>query len=262
MVKKCEAKYKNLNLIQSFSEQGYATIQWANQNCMNDEWLRQQVEKLSYLSPPAIRHYFKATEFVDDANSWGYSKNNNGKITFSTQTKWTHTVDFSDESLIDMEKTTASIVTTPVNKDLQQLPDLADNETYEEKEGTDEITEIHECILPTHDETTSTSATYNYTTKNYSDNDKLDSAWYVGYNQSSHYHVRPDWLKNWRDYEIPSVCRCQTFKAKKTGVLESISLPLEYNGASTNSNAGSPLYVQIWSTYKKKVKKTSVEEEK
>ena len=34
---KCAANYKNLNRIKSYSEQGYATVQWAKQVCMNDE---------------------------------------------------------------------------------------------------------------------------------------------------------------------------------------------------------------------------------
>ena len=55
MSKKCKPKYKNLNLIQSFSEQKYATVQLMNQVCSNDEYLRQKVEELNYLTPPSVR---------------------------------------------------------------------------------------------------------------------------------------------------------------------------------------------------------------
>ena len=37
----CEPKYKNLNRIQSFSEQRYVTVQLMEQACMNDEYLKQ-----------------------------------------------------------------------------------------------------------------------------------------------------------------------------------------------------------------------------
>ena len=70
MAEKCKASYKNLNRIQSFSEQRYATVQLMQQACMNDEWLKQQVERLSYLSPPAVRKTFSPI-LVDDAQSWG-----------------------------------------------------------------------------------------------------------------------------------------------------------------------------------------------
>ena len=43
---KCPPQYKNLNEIQSFSEQRYATVQWAEQNCENDEYLKQEVDEL------------------------------------------------------------------------------------------------------------------------------------------------------------------------------------------------------------------------
>ena len=78
---KCKPSYKNLNLIQSFSEQRYVTVQLLEQICMNDEWLRQQVEKLKYLSSPAIRKWFRFSEnSLDLSKSWGCKVSNEGDV--------------------------------------------------------------------------------------------------------------------------------------------------------------------------------------
>ena len=88
MVENCPAEYKNLNEIQSFSEQMYPTVQWAEQNCKNDEWLKKKVEELEYLTPPAIRKRFSPI-LLDKMNSWG-CKLNSGEgsrkntVTFSS----------------------------------------------------------------------------------------------------------------------------------------------------------------------------------
>ena len=108
MAEKCKASYKNLNRIQSFSEQRYATVQLMQQICMNEEWLKQEVERLNYLSPPAVRKTFSPI-LVDDAQSWGYQINSNNQVTFSSETKKVVFVDFNDAKLIDEDKTTAEI---------------------------------------------------------------------------------------------------------------------------------------------------------
>ena len=74
MSDKCPANYKNLNEIQSFSEQMYPTVQWANQVCMNDEYLKQLLEQLEYLTPPAVRKRFYPLIF-DENSSWGCQVN-------------------------------------------------------------------------------------------------------------------------------------------------------------------------------------------
>ena len=84
-------------------------------------------------------------------------------------------------------------------------------------------------------------------TKHLSADGKINSWWYVGYDKAKNYQLRPDWIKSWKDGEIPSVCRAQTFKCVNGGILEAISLSLQNNGVKS-SNWGSPLYVQIWGT--------------
>ena len=297
MVEKCPAKYKNLNYIQSFSEQGYATIQLMQQACMNDEWLRQNVLKLNYLSPPSVRKWFKNMgEWVNPDISYGYAYDENGKIVFNNTIAKTITVDFyDDDDKIDKISTTAKIVAFDANNfgkisDVdEEETDIEGMETNDELEykdydsggglisldsGTGEVIIgepeeiensdiIHRCQLPYENEdnkktystkyTTNTirgqKAKYNLTTRTIKTNQSCNSAWYIGYNKSKKYHIRPDWINDWRDKEIPSVARGQTFKATVTGWLESIDLKLKYKGTHS-SNCGSPLYVQLWETKK------------
>ncbi len=216
---KCKPDYKNLNHIQSFSEQSYATVQWAKQVCQNDEWLRQQVEQLRYLTPPAIRKRYPIKGFFDKSQSYG-CKVNGSEVGFDDIGPEKVTVDFNDMSLVNVAKS----------------------------ESVDFVTEedINYCRLKTHDINipavsksfgTSTGGTNN-------------SFWYVGYNKSKNYNLKADWLKNWKNHNIPSVARAQTFKVPDGcgGILTSVDLKLDYNG-SKNLKCGSPLYVQIWKTY-------------
>jgi hypothetical protein len=89
----------------------------------------------------------------------------------------------------------------------------------------------------------------------------VNSFWYIGWDKSKPYYVRPDWLANWRDPEIPAVCRAQTFKAESSGTLTSVDLKLNWTG-SKGTDCGSPLYIQIWNTYKRFVEKTKYDRKK
>ena len=74
----CPSQYKNLNQIQSFSEQMYPTVQWAEQNCKNDEYLKQKTDELEYLTPPAVRKRFSPI-LLDELNSFGCKINTSRK---------------------------------------------------------------------------------------------------------------------------------------------------------------------------------------
>ena len=297
MVEKCPAKYKNLNYIQSFSEQGYATIQLMQQACMNDEWLRQRVLKLNYLTPPAVRKWYKnLPKWINKNVSYGYKFDANGNVIFDNTLAKTLHIDFvNDDDKIDLDKTDAAIVsfdgvnygvissTTTEETDLSNIPTNDEIEEVNYNSDGDIITLnangevtgvipveeketniIHRCQLPFENEAKKKTYT---TTKVIKGQDAIvnlststmeggvNSAWYVGFNKSLNYYVRPDWLADWRDSEIPSVCRGQTFRATVTGQLESIDLKLDYTG-TLNSNCGSPLYVQIWNTVEQSVPKT------
>ena len=237
LTEKCKPVYRNLNTIQSYSEQKSSTVQWADQNCQNDEYLKQEVDELNYRSPARIRKRWKPI-LVDDNNSYGYTVNPNNTVTFSDLVNYTFTVDFSDMSLIDKEKSDCAFVNF-----------------------TDGLGVRHKCAtVPMVKHATSI---HNCRTLN--PGDDINSFWYVGFDKSKPYHIRPDWIKNWKDSEIPSIVRAQTFTipAKdgnnndiENATLYSVDLRLENNGTN-NSNWGSPLYVQLWKTKRVKVEKTT-----
>ena len=248
---KCNPNYKNLNEIQSFSEQRYVTVQLMEQACMNDEYLKQYCERLNYLSPPAVRISLKDMfDWIDPEKSYGYAVDN-GVVRFSSTLEETYTLDFNDTSMVDFEKTTANIVTY-----IDGVPDLGPNDTYEDTEGTDQGTVIQRCELPRNAELIHNEAEYDYTTGNIDDSNPPNTYAYISFNKSRNYYVQPAWLKNWRDYEIKAIARAQTFKAKTDGTLVAVDLRLDFNGYNWHGNCGSPLYVQIWETHKREVKKT------
>ena len=248
---KCDPKYKNLNEIQSFSEQRYLTVQLMQQACMNDEYLKQYCERLNYLSPPAVRIGLKdMLNWIDPNKSYGYTADNS-EARFSSKVEDSIVIDFNDTSMIDFDKTTTSIVSF-----IDGVPDLDPGETYEDTPGTDEGTVVRRCELPRNSQLIHTEAVYDYSTGNIDSAYPPNIAAYVAFNKSKNYYVQPAWLKNWRDYEMKSIARAQTFKAKTDGTLVAIDLELDFNGYNWHGNTGSPLYVQIWETHKKQVKKT------
>ena len=259
MADKCGANYKNLNRIQSFSEQSYATTQLMKQACMNDEWLRQQVEELRYLSPPAVRKVYNPL-IIDDMHSYGYQENTDNTVSFSSKTNEQIVIDFHnttingkqiDDDYIDYSKSTCDFVNY-VDGEVEP----ASTATLSDEPTTDtDGNAIKRLCRLHHTDVLNGDYEYDYSTAT-STGGGCNSYWYVGFNKSKTYYVRPDWLKDWRDLEIPSVCRAQTFKVAKSGVLESVALKLEYNGTHS-SDCGSPLYVQIWSTTKKFTIKTT-----
>ncbi|WP_296882091.1 hypothetical protein [uncultured Methanobrevibacter sp.] len=235
---KCKPKYKNLNLIQSFSDQRYVTVQLMEQACMNDEWLHQQVEKLKYLSSPAVRKWFKFSEgSLDIINSYGCKVSNDGDVIFDNDTEYElPTIDFTEDTMgyVDVEESLNNGVV---------FSSFVDGNGNNKKRA-----------MLKHD----TVGTPNYSTALRNPNGGVNSFWYVGFDKNKTYQVRPDWIKNWKDYEIPAVCRAQTVKIKEgcTGLLEAVALRVETTG-TTKSNWGSPLYVQIWPTKVKQVERTT-----
>ena len=231
MSDKCKASYKNLNRIKSYSEQAYATVQWAQQACMNDEWLRQQVEKLSYLTPPAVRKRF-APVLVDDLQSYGHNVVGTD-VFFSNSTDEEINIDFQDMGLIDLNKSDCAF------------------DTYMDNGET-----FIQARVPI--KTVSSTDT---SVKNH-DGGGTNSYWYVGFDKNKNYQLRPDWINDHLDHEIPSVCRAQTITIPndflsngQTGKLVSVDLQIENNG-TTASNWGSPLIVQVFKTQLKHVEKT------
>ncbi|MBO6274968.1 MAG: hypothetical protein J6M91_05455 [Methanobrevibacter sp.] len=224
---KCKPEYKNLNLIKSYSDQKYATVQWAEQVCKNEEFLRQQVEKLKYLSPQAIRKRFSPIS-VDPNCSYGYHINNDEKyVCFDGRRDSEVHIDFTDMSLIN------------TNKSDVVYESWKDNTGNSRKRATVPMLTLTD-------------------TKYFGDfkrGDSINSHWYVGYDKSKEYQVRPDWINDHFDSEIPGVCRAQTFEVEYSGLLESVDLSIENNGVA-DSNWASPLFVQVLKTKQVTVDKT------
>jgi len=232
MSENCKPRYKNLNKIAASGEQRYAVSQWADQSCENDEYLKQEVDRLDYRINPYIRKRFNPI-VVDAEKSYGFQVNGlDNTVQFNSDTEKMIPIDFSDESLLDMDISDCVI------------------ETY--NTVSDGIVNIHKrAVLPKQERVTE-----NFNTKNMSDNGNVNTFWYVGYNKTKPYVLYPEWLKNHKSNNIPSVVRAQTFKALSTGVLESVSLYLQTNG-SIAVGWGSPIYVQIWATEPKEVAVTT-----
>ena len=212
MSENCNPEYKNLQHVISASEQGYGTVQWARQNCKNDEWLRRNVEEVRYLTPPAVRKRF-APILVDALKSYSYQFGNGTDVIFSNSTSDEITIDFQDMSLIDVNKSTC------------------DFESYVDNEET------HlRAVVPME-----TIQTTDYTVRDHQGGG-LNSFWYVGFDKNKPYQVRPDWIADHFDHEIPAVCRAQTFTIPDNylptgtvGKLVSVDLQIENNGVNCSN---------------------------
>lgn len=236
MSEKCNPKYRNLNTIQSFSEQRYATVQWAEQNCENDEYLKQEVDELNYRSPARIRKRWNPI-LVDDNNSYGHQVNPDGTVTFSEKVSGIISIDFTDMSYVDKNK--SDVV----------FKNYVDGNGVTHRSATIPKQRIGKEIT---------------NCRSLEEGTYANTAWYVGFDKSKPYHIRPDWIKDPFDSEIPSVCRAQTFmipEKDQDGVnivnaeLSGVDLRIKNNG-TTNSNWGSPLFVQLWQTKKVRVRRT------
>ena len=178
----CKPKYRNLQRIQSFSEQRYATVELFEQICQNDEYLKQKLEEVDYLTPPAVRKRFSPLP-IDEKLSYGYTETSKDKyVIFDTVADKTFTVDFSDDSLIDYDKSSAVI------------EHFVDNGNI-----------IHQAVLPMAEGEVDKSV------RNWTNTNQINTHWYVGYDKNATYQIRPNWIKDPKLLEIPSVCRAQTF---------------------------------------------------
>lgn len=240
MSDKCPPNYKNLRKIQSFSEQMYPTVQWAEQNCENDEYLKQQLEQVEYLTPPAVRKRFYPL-IIDPNLSWGCQVINNesSSIMFNQDTHKQLVIDFDDLSLIDTNRSDCTFETTP----------------------TTAIDSNNNIVISSFTQAAAVPLVTNYTEdlscRNYSGEGQINSFWYVGYDKSKTYQIRPDWINNYLDGEIPAVIRAQTITIPPgitDGKLESVDLKIDSFG--TGSNWGSPLYVEIYNTTMREVERT------
>ena len=151
----CEPKYRNLNRIQSFSEQMYPTVELFRQICQNDEYLKQQLDELGYLSPPAVRKRFNPIP-IDPKVSYGFMETTEHEIIFDTDTNKSKTIDFTDDSMVDYDKSSAVIA------------HFVDNGTI-----------VDQAVLP------NTPGDLDQSVKNWTTNNQINTHWYVGYDKNA-----------------------------------------------------------------------------
>ena len=72
-----------------------------------------------------------------------------------------------------------------------------------------------------------------------------NSFWYCGFNRSKNYNIKKAWKKDQDSYDIPSVCRSQTFQALSSGRISKVSLNMQ-----GSKSAVSPCIVEIRTTTK------------
>ena len=222
MSENCKPKYKNLNRIQSFSDQRYATLQLFQQMCQNDEWLKQKVEELSYLTPPYIRQRYGPIN-INQSESYGFmqfDKSDESVIQFSDSLSYTPTINLLSGEGVDTDKTTARLYP----KEVDGEPSAYYTLPLSAEEVETDLTTAH---------------------PDWGKN--VNSFWYVGFDKNTPYFIKREWVDNPKSKDIPSVCRAQTFKCNSSGLLESVTLSLQNTGELSHSWS-SPLYVQIWAT--------------
>lgn len=209
----CQEDYKNLGE-ESFGEQKIITSQMLSQFCKNDAYLKGQVDSLWDEGNITSRKRFN-TMPLDEENSFSTTTTTDGRIGFDESTNKNINLLFDDrDGLIDRQKTTALITGTVTDDSVNAM-----------------------CTLPK----TLTSTLYKTTCAVGPWGDMgCNEYWYVGYDKSKRYELKPRYLTNPRDSSIPSVCRAQTFKTKNTGRLEGVTLNL-HGGTNTDS----PLTVEI-----------------
>ena len=220
--------YKNVGL-ESFGEQQYVHSELLQQFMANEEYLLQLARKIEYLTPPAVRKHFILRESFYDEESYGCVVEGEN-IRFDNSKNKQIWVDFNDLNLIDTVKTTAFI-------DQRVQTDQNQNSSVEKQ-----------CTIPLTETSTIDSTTRDYSPWTIRDNQgnvtsddmTCNEYWYIGFDRNRNYETRPNWLGNMLNGEIPGITRAQTFKAKASGLLESVVLNLK-----GSTNTGMPLVVEI-----------------
>lgn len=210
---RCPPNYKNVKL-ESFGNERKVTEAILKQFCMNSEYNYQEIKKLWDATDPELRKRFTPALQNDD-ESWGTSYDQ-GKLSyiFSNETGFRRNELFKNLLNIDITKSTAYINTAAGEVSLkpQQVTTIDKSTT---------------CLNP-------------------AGHGSCNAYWYITYNRSKKYQKKPEWIKNPKNTSIPSVCRAQTFVAKKSGILESIGLRLK-----GQNNAEDWLYVELRSVTNK-----------
>lgn len=271
----CPKVYKNLQC-ESFGDRKKITSQMLRQFCKNDAYLYDQIMKLWDMTDPESRKRFYPPTFMDRSKSFGiqcyalrtdaekerynfldyvyrfskiatYEYRINMNTNDDTHSENCDDIDYliiRDDSLpnTDATYTTKKLEMVDDNGEITFRPQEStasykEDSTYTTTSGTSAVKSVPE-VLGTAKKDAYCSGPY----KNY----HCNSFWYAGFNRSKNYNIKSKWNKNQDTYDIPSVCRAQTFTAENNGKITKVSLMMQ-----GNKSAKSPCIVEIRTTSEK-----------
>ena len=281
----CPKVYKNLQC-ESFGDRKKITSQMLRQFCKNDAYLYDQIMKLWDLTDPESRKRFHPPDFMDTSKSFGiqcYALRESEKefndyldyvYRFSKVTTYEYRINFNtnddnprdnciDESYkIINDESIVDVSGNGLSKKLERVDDGA-SVTFRPSETT---ASFHKDAVTTQVENNTPKTTKippvkevlgkakkdAYCSGPYKNN-HCNSYWYAGFNLHKNYNIKSKWNKNQDSYDIPSVCRAQTFTAENTGKITKVSLMMQ-----GNKSAKSPCIVEIRTVNKKGYPTTKV----
>lgn len=267
----CPKVYKNLQC-ESFGDKKKITSQMLRQFCKNDAYLYDQIMKLWDMTDPESRKRFYPPTFMDNSKSYGiqcYALKDFEKerydyldyvYRFSKVTTYEYRLNFNsnddnpndncvDESYkIIYDDTLVNTDGTYTEKKLERVSDGL-NITFRPEETTGSFhkaatyqTVAGTTATPSVPEVLGEAKKDAYCYGPYK-NCHCNSFWYAGFNRSKNYNIKSKWNKNQDTYDIPSVCRAQTFTAENNGKITKVSLMMQ-----GDSSAKSPCIVEIRTT--------------
>ena len=271
----CPKVYKNLQC-ESFGDRKKITSQMLRQFCKNDAYLYDQIMKLWDMTDPESRKRFYPPTFMDRSKSFGiqcYALRTDAEkekydfldyvYRFSKVATYEYIInmntndDTHDDNCDDTDYKIIhddSIVNTDgvyTEKKLEMVDDggeitfrptettasYKEDSTYTTTSGTTAKKSVPE-ILGTAKKDAYCYGPYK--------NCHCNSFWYAGFNRSKNYNIKSKWNKDQDTYDIPSVCRAQTFTAENNGKITKVSLMMQ-----GDKSAKSPCIVEIRETTSK-----------
>lgn len=274
----CPKVYKNLQC-ESFGDRKKITSQMLRQFCKNDAYLYDQIMKLWDMTDPESRKRFYPPTFMDASRSFGiqcYALQDSEKeyydyldyvYRFSKITTYEYRINFNsndEDAFEDCSDTSYkiiqddSIINSDSNANANKLEGVSDNGTITfrptETTGTFHKDAVYQkqTKIPAVPEILGKAKKDAYCGGPYG-NYHCNSFWYAGFNRAKNYNIKSKWNKNQDTYDIPSVCRAQTFTAENSGKITKVSLMMQ-----GDKSAKSPCIVEIRSTTKKGYPSTKV----
>lgn len=272
----CPPVYRNIQC-ESFGNKKQITSQLLRQFCKNDAYLYEQIQELWDNTDPESRKRFYPPSFMDLNSSYGiesyilitdYEKEQfdywDTVYRFSQKTNIKYYVDFdsSNDKIIESGDTRHIYTESILDFDGEYTENKLEVVREEDEQGNIISTLRPEITTETAREIIEHKAQYEtkYVKKATEQLGKqkkdaycygaygnwhCNSYWYSGFNRSKNYNIKSAWRKNQDTYDIPSVCRSQTFTAENTGRVNKVSLKMQ--GDSTSI---SPTIVEIRTTTK------------